>query len=152
MAKSTEQTDKRGYPSKYSPEKFVTGLQYICELICEKKAAADNTTLPIRFWRLPKWEKFFKFQIQCVNAFLKKHDERAIIRALNRSGRMWSLRTHVLKRLIDEEQTNLEREDKERLEAINKQIAPNRKTVKSKPRPQRVSKSTLSKLQDLENG
>ena len=23
MAKSTEQTDKRGYPSKYSPEKFL---------------------------------------------------------------------------------------------------------------------------------
>jgi hypothetical protein len=150
MAKATKQTNIRGYPSKYSPEKFVTASQYIIELICEKKAATNDVTLPIRFWRLPEWAKFFKFQSLSVNAFLKTFDERAIIRALKRSGKMWSLRTQYVKRLIKEEAALIILEDKKKLEAASKQSPPNRNTVENIVRPLRKGRSTMSLLQDLE--
>lgn len=109
MAK--EQTEKSRYPSRYGGENcFVTGTQYIIELICEKKAKLDNRTLPLKFWNHPDWASFYKRWLRQTHKLLKTYDERAIIAALKskESGMRWSLHTDYMKKLIEEEQRKLD--------------------------------------------
>ena len=66
-------TDARKYPSRYSPDvdedgfAWITGRQYIVELICENKAAKDKKELPRGFYtkslNLTGWQKFYQEQI-----------------------------------------------------------------------------------------
>ena len=52
-----ERTEKSRYSSRYSPSAYVTGPQYILELICERKAKRENIDLPIKFWNLPDHQR-----------------------------------------------------------------------------------------------
>jgi len=79
------QTDKSRYPSRYSPGGFVTATQYIIELTCENQARYRKTELPAKFWNLPEWNNTFKRYLRQVQALLKKYDERAIIRAIQKN-------------------------------------------------------------------
>ena len=66
MAKT--RSDNSHYPSRYSPDvdkegfAWVTGRQYIVELICENKALREKKDLPRGFYtkslNLPVWQKF----------------------------------------------------------------------------------------------
>jgi hypothetical protein len=78
------------YQSPYSPDKKVTAAQYIAEIMCEKRAASFKTDLPVKFWNLPEWCKFYKKQIFLAYPLLKKYDERAIIKAL-RDDELWNV-------------------------------------------------------------
>ena len=72
MAKT--RSDNSHYPSRYSPDvdkegfAWVTGRQYIVELICENKALREKKDLPRGFYtkslNLPVWQKFYQQQIQ----------------------------------------------------------------------------------------
>jgi hypothetical protein len=101
MAKS--QTEKSRYHSRYS-QGFVTAAQYIIELICEKKARTENKDLPIFFWRLPEWEKFFVFQTRPANSLLKKYSADSIIKSLldKRTWKTYSLYAPWLIPIIEE--------------------------------------------------
>jgi len=113
MAK--EQTEKSRYPSRYGgSDNFVTGTQYIIELICEKKARLDNRILPLKFWNHPDWANFYKRWLRQVYKLLKEFDERAIIAALKskESGCRWSLHTEFMIGLIRKEQEKLNNEKK----------------------------------------
>jgi chorismate-pyruvate lyase len=48
MAKN--RTNKSRYPSRYSPNGWVSAPQYITELVCEKKAQKEKKELPMKFW------------------------------------------------------------------------------------------------------
>lgn len=102
MAK--KRTDKNKYPSRYSPNGWVHAAQYITELICEKKAKTQKKDLPIKFWELNEWLKFYKYQISLANKLIKEYGEHVVISALN-DKRMWkcySLRSPFLKNVIEE--------------------------------------------------
>lgn len=143
-----ERTDSSKYPSRYAPNKWITPAQYITELICEKKAQKDKKDLPIEFWKLPEWRKFFQQQVLAANGLLKIYDVKAIIRALNNKNAwsIYSLRAPHLDDLIKAEQRLLEIEQEKM-----KDSSVERQSVVSKPREQIVKKNTLSKLRDIDN-
>lgn len=98
MAK--ERSDKSPYNSRYS-EGYVSAAQYITELVCEKKARKEKKELPIFFWKLAEWEKYFKSQIGSANQLLRKYDGAAIIKALM-SPKMFSTYSLRAPWLLDE--------------------------------------------------
>jgi hypothetical protein len=104
MTKPQKRTDKNRYPSRYSPDGWVHSAQYVTELICEKKAKVDKKELPLRFWTLPEWLKFYKYQIMLANRLIKKYGEHAVIAALrdNRTWKTYSLRSPFIERIIAE--------------------------------------------------
>ena len=150
-----EQSEKSRYPSVYSPDKWVTGAQYICEKICEKRAKQDGVSLGIRFWRKPEWAKFYKWNMLVVRGFLKQYDERAIIKTLKESGKWWSLRSEVMKANMEKHHIRILAEDKIRKENASRQKPVNRATIDSSPRqrqPQRNKLSALLEIDEATNG
>lgn len=141
-----KRTEKSKYPSRYSPNGWVHAAQYVTELICEKKAKTENKELPLKFWELDEWLKFYKYQITLANKLIKQYGEHVIISALN-DKRMWktySLRSPFLKNVIEEY-----KDKKEIAEKIAKSVEYNfseKKTFESSNR----KKSIISKLKDLE--
>lgn len=144
MAK--HQSDKSRYPSRYSPNGWVHAAQYVTELICEKKAKIDNKELPVKFWDLKDWKKYFQYQITLANKLIKEHGEHVVISALN-DKRLWktySLRSPILINIIKEYKQK---------EHVAKSIAKKleydfseKKTFESNNN----KKSIISKLKDLE--
>lgn len=98
MAK--QRTEKSRYPSKYSPNSWVTGPQYILELICERKAGRDKIDLPIKFWNLPEWAGYYKSQLRVCHKLVKKYNEKAIINMLTEKKTCFSLRPKWVESLI----------------------------------------------------
>jgi hypothetical protein len=106
----SEQTSTRGYRSRYAGvDTFVTAAQYITEIICENLSIKNRQDLPLKFWKLPEWKKFYASQIHSANSLLRLYDERAIIRALksNKGRYVYSLRAPHLDALIEAEQRKL---------------------------------------------
>jgi hypothetical protein len=143
---SKNQTQKSKYPSRYSPEQFVHAAQYITEVICEKKAQTEKKELPIKFWELKEWGKFYKYQITLANKLLKKYGEHAIIAAL-RDKRMWktySLRSPFLENVIKEYK------EKEKVAAEIAKKVEYDFSEKQTFETSNKKKSIISKLEDLE--
>jgi hypothetical protein len=106
----SQQTEKSRYLSRYSPGRYVTAVQYIIEMICEKKAIMDRVELPVQFWKRPEWEFYFKKQLRQAHKLLKQYDEKAIVRALRSGGAkgIYSLHAPWLIPLIEKEQKQLD--------------------------------------------
>jgi hypothetical protein len=145
MAKT--RSDKSPYPSRYSPEKWVSAAQWIAEVMCEKKAGNDNGgELPYQFWELPEWKRYFQYQVVLANNMIKEFGEKAIIAALTdlRSWKTYSLRGGYFKKLV--------KEHKERIDAAANNVKEveydfsEKKTFDSNNDKQ----SSLSKLRELE--
>ena len=144
-----EQTEKSRYPSMYSPGGFVTEVQYIIELVCERNAAFTKRDLPPKFWNLPEWQTFFKSQLRKCHSLLKKYPAPAIIAALKnpKAKTIYSLFAPWLEDIIRAEA---------RILAIKK-LEPRKPNVLKpintvKVRERRLKKNTLSKLKALEDG
>ena len=144
MAK--KRTEKSKYPSRYSPNGWVHSAQYITELICEKKAKTEGKELPLKFWELKEWLKFYKYQITLANKLIKQYGEHVVISALH-DKRMWkcySLRSPFLKNVMEEYKEKQE---------IAKKIAKSVEydfSKKEKFESSNKKKSIISKLKDLE--
>ena len=69
MAKN--RTNKSRYPSRYSPNGWVSAPQYITELVCEKKAQKEKKELPRNFGRLKEC-KYYRYQITIANKLIKE--------------------------------------------------------------------------------
>lgn len=80
MAK--QHSEKSRWPSKYSPKGWVTASQYLVELVCEAKARKEEKLLPIKFWELKEWAKYFAFQSVLANRLMKEFSELALIKAI----------------------------------------------------------------------
>ena len=148
----SEQTESSRYPSRYSPDKYITAAQLICEVVCENRAGSKNSALPIRFWTLPEWAKFYKQQIPAANKLLARYEAKVIIAALQsyEGKRIYSLRARHLLPIIEQEVQKL-------LGKRNK-VIPTEITYDSLPprlrerieRPDFGEKSNLEKLKDLD--
>ena len=102
MAKT--RSDDRPYPSRYSPDvdeqgyAWVTGRQYIVELICENKALKEKKDLPRGFYTkgldLVAWQKFYQQQInnRSLTKLIKTHTIDKIIAFLRDNKYIMSLR------------------------------------------------------------
>lgn len=99
----TRPTPKSRYPSIYSPGQYITAPKFICELLCKRRAYAENKELPVKFWELPKWKVEFKKQIIMVNRLLKKYDDKVIFKALRdpKGRNIYSLGAPHLKEILD---------------------------------------------------
>lgn len=143
-------SDKRTYPSRYSPDKLVTPAQYIVELICEKKAALNGGDLPVQFWKIPKWASFYRQQIVSANGLLRIYSPTAIINALKSNGAygIFSLRAPHLDMMIKAEQS--------KVDILENRVKNSEDTVRVDttipPRPQRTEKTKLSKLREIDDG
>lgn len=133
---------RKKYPSRYSPNGKVHAAQYITELICEKKAVKDKKELPIKFWKLTEWNRYYRYQIMLANVLLKKYSAKAIIAALmdKKSRNVYSLRSPFLEKLIKEY---------EHKQPMEKSPQYDIKTP-SKFKRAESNKSIISKLKDLE--
>jgi hypothetical protein len=140
-----KQTKASRYPSRYSPDNFVTEAQYVTELICEKKATTEKKELPIKFWNLPEWAKFYRQQIAAANSLLQNYPCKAIVAALNskKAWNIYSLRAPHLIAMIVEAESHLKTIDvKEETVEID---------TNSKPRPSTPNKKNmLNRLRELE--
>jgi len=133
-----KRTDKSKYPSKYSPNGWVTAAQYIIELICEQRARFDKKDLPVKFWHLPEWASFYKSQLRIIHKLLKQYDERAIINTV-KNKRIRTLFPKWIEPLIAQEdkvlKTNKKNQNTTKQEVVDESII-----VKSK-RPDRLNKN-----------
>ena len=87
------------YPSRYSPQKYVTASQYIVELVCEKNAQSNKMDLPMQFWKQDQWAKYFAFQSMQANRLLKKYSAKAIIDTI-KAKNVWTLRPKWVEKVI----------------------------------------------------
>lgn len=105
---ATIRTEKSRYPSRYSPDGWVTAAQYIVEYTCEKKAKREKKELPTKFWNLPEWQKFYKSQIHTANQLVKKWGEAVVIAAVKNKEASWmySLRAPGFEQILLIEKKN----------------------------------------------
>lgn len=100
---SNRQTEKSNYPSLYSPGKFVTFAQYLAEMMCGRKAKADNVDLPRQFWETSnEWKRYFKMQVLLANKLAVKYPEQVIMTALKEMPYAYSLRLQALEKKMAE--------------------------------------------------
>ncbi len=157
---ANQQTELCSFPSKFSPNKFVTAAQYITEIICERKALYDTGgKLPTQFWKLDKWAKYYRQQIPSANLLLKKFSASAIIRALShwKAKKIYSLRAPSLIPLCEQYEIELNKERDKLVDkladlgCISEESRINLCCDNNLPRPDFGKKTTLSKLKDLDN-
>jgi len=136
---SKQRSDKSKYPSRYSPDGWVSAPQYITEFVCEKKARTENKELPIKFWEIKEWRNYFRYQITLANKLLKDFPEEAVIAALkdNRCWKTYSLRSPFLHGIIKEKEELIKERgsvdyDLVETEQIKRQTNNNKKSIISK--------------------
>ena len=118
MAKS--RSDSNHYPSRYSPNAdvsgyaWITGRQYIVEVICENKALKDSykkgssKELPRGFYTkeagLKQWQEFYTEQInnRSLTKLIEKHTVDKIIAFLRDNKYIISLRPKWVHEKLDE--------------------------------------------------
>lgn len=144
---TSNRSDKSKYPSRYSPDKWVSSYQYITELICEKKAQQDGKELPIKFWEIKEWRNFYRYQITLAASLVKKYGEESVIAALKdrRCYRTYSLRAPFLKPIIEEHHKRYKEEKAARKEGPSYDCD-GKESFSSNNR----KRSILSDLEDLE--
>lgn len=70
------------YKSRYGADSDITAAQYLVEFIMERIAKKEKTTLPFKFWNIPRWNKVFRMQIKYANDILRDYAEEDVFAAL----------------------------------------------------------------------
>lgn len=149
MAK--QESEHSRYPSRYGGG-FVTPQQILAEVMCERQAAKEKTSLPAKFWDLPRWNKTFLMQLRLAVKLLQKHPPTVLSRAIRTKDgqKAYSFGSPFLKDVIAREQEKYDAEMAS-LAAIPPPPAPETTTETTTPRPAFVPRRSLkSKLEDLE--
>lgn len=134
---SNRQTEKSSYPSIYSPDKFVTFAQYLAEMMCGRKAKADNIDLPHQFWETSKeWKQYFTMQVLLANKLVRKYTEQVILTAVKEIPYAFSLRLQAL--------------EKKMIEVNNRASAIEKKDIKVAEQPSQGRFNRKSKLSNLD--
>lgn len=143
MAK--EYSDKSRYPSRYSPKGWVTAAQYICELICEVKARKEKKSLPVKFWDLKDWSKFYRWQIKIANELLVDFPPESLIKALKdpKCFYVYSLNAPQVRKIAEKYKAEIE----SRQNAIDEKLPTYDNTdIVTTPRPIQPTQKTLKGL------
>jgi hypothetical protein len=69
-----KRSDASPYLSRYGVSRWVTAAQFICEVLCERRAKAERKKLPLQFWKDKAWGNEYSRQLVAVNALLKRLD------------------------------------------------------------------------------
>lgn len=106
-----QRSKKSNYKSRYGGE-YISAAQYLTELICEKRGEYEGNDLPAQFWRMDKWSRFFREQVGAANDLLSRYSDKAIIAAVGKLKRLYSLRNPLVEQYCKEEQAKLNVLDK----------------------------------------
>jgi hypothetical protein len=137
------------FTSRYT-DKSVTAAQYLAERICERIAQRDKVDLSFKFWNQTKWKRTFLYQVQVASGLLKIYRAEAIIAALRKTPRIYSLNAQFLDPLIRVEQDAIERYEKQVAEKPPEESIQPEVNTAEKPRPAFTEKkSSLNKLREL---
>lgn len=91
--------------SKFSPDREIREDQYIAEILCENRAARLKIKLPLKFWEIPEWAKFFVFQIRFVGPKIKKHGFNKVLSFVKKKY-IYSLSAKWIDQALDEYKYN----------------------------------------------
>ena len=154
MAKTRSDTSR--YPSRYSPKidqdgfAWVTGRQYIVELICENQAIKQKKELPRGFYTksldLPEWKRLYDQQItnRSLNKLILQHSVDKIIAFLKDHRYITSLRPKWVHNKLNEYKFV------EKTTNSTQQNVPYNFNKKESFDSNNSKKSIVSKLEDLE--
>jgi hypothetical protein len=97
-----EYSEKYRFKSIYGSG-YITDAQYLTEQLCAHVAKYTQEDLIDHFWKLPKWETFFKQQIPAANALLKKYSVECILEALRdkKMSTLYSFRAPFFIKLVE---------------------------------------------------
>lgn len=102
------------YKSKYGADSDITAAQYLVEFMMERIAKKEKTTLPFKFWNIPRWNKVFRMQIKYANELLSEYSEEEVFAALKtkQGQRIFSLgaKKTMIVPLIEEARKNKPRQ------------------------------------------
>lgn len=153
MAKT--RTAKCMISSPYS-DSFIHPAQFLCEIICEKKASTEGKELPRSFWQLPEWLKYYKQQLVAANSLLKKFEWQAVSRALRDKSmyKCWSLRSPFLLKVIEKENAKFLAEQKALANAVTPEPVrdwlPVNRVMMVLPSEAKKKKSKLDLLREMD--
>lgn len=82
MSTSSDQSEKRPFKSLYK-EGYVTGPNYLCELIFQRRGEFDKNAVPQSMWNSPKFKQQYVGQIVHINKLLKEYEISTLITAFN---------------------------------------------------------------------
>jgi hypothetical protein len=97
---------KSPYASKYGAG-YVPAAQYLTELICERIARRNDTSLPLKFWQVDNWKKIYMTQLHFARQLLKLYEPKAIINALVACPSLYSFGARFFDEYIQVEQRKL---------------------------------------------
>jgi hypothetical protein len=147
---ATEQSEATPFKSRFAPELWVSGAQYLAESMCSRKARkTTGKDLPIRFWNTAEWKREYCIQLRLAFSLLKIYSVEAIVKALRNKScqNAYSLGAPWIDAEIAKEQARIGVQKKvfeeQKPDPVSPaQVEPPRPTFNSKPTP-------LSKLRDL---
>jgi hypothetical protein len=149
MAKKASEHSR--YESRYGGG-WVAPQQILAEVMCERQAAKEKTSLPAKFWELPRWKKTFLHQLRLALKLLEKYHPSVVSRAIRsqEGKKIFSFGAPFFKDALVREQ------EKYDAEIANLAVAPPPPPVEptvdtEKPRPDFTPRRSLrSKLEDFE--
>ena len=101
------------YQSRHNPGKKVTLGQWMAELMCERKAQADeNKELPRRFWiekhkdkeSYQKWQPYLKRQVYTAYRLIDKYGDEKVLQFIRNNRNIYSLTAKWVKDKLDQYQ------------------------------------------------
>jgi len=149
MARNPSQNSR--YESRYGGG-WVAPQQILAEVMCERIAAKEKTSLPAKFWDLPRWKKHFLMQLRLALKLLENYHPSVISRGIrsNEGRKAFSFGAPFLKDIFDREQGKYDAE----MASLNAAPPPppaEPATTTAAPRPAFTPRRSLkSRLEDLE--
>lgn len=83
------------YNSPYGADRKITATQYICEIMCGRKAKSMDIELPNRFWEKNQanimWTQYFSRQTRYAVNLIKQYGEATVMAAVTANPCVYSL-------------------------------------------------------------
>ena len=143
-----ELSEASRYQSNYGGN-YTTAGNYIAELVCERLAAKDKVTLPVKFWNTDKWKKIYLMQLLAATSLLKMYEPVAILNALKKNWKCYSLKAKWLDDDFKLEQSKLDVMKKRDEGCFSAELE--RVDTQERPREAFINQTSVkSKLRDLD--
>lgn len=92
---------------------YVANHQYIAEIAVKRKADHERVVLPFKYWNLKrnKWATEYRRQVATSAKLLKKYSVSAVMKALNKLPKCYSLSAPFLLEEIKNQQAIIDRQE-----------------------------------------
>jgi len=102
--------------------------------MCLRKCKSESTTLAFKYWNTPKWKAHFKSQVTKAQQLCNTYGEIPVIRAINKSPKLWSLRVGYFEKNVKRELAIYEEELKNRVVTEVKPVSDDAPKMPSLPK------------------